>query len=122
VITKTARKFEGTEMKSPRSKKKLKVHGNKMEHIFNKQLKLVRTESTKVRDSQACLQIETRDSEVQVGQLRGASGVGTGLSVTRHDKAKNVRSCFLPTDEVFFTVSPFHRSSYWAICAALFTS
>jgi hypothetical protein len=62
-----------------------------------------------------------RDSEVQVDHLRGASEVGTGLSVTRHDKAKNVHSCFLPADGVLFTGSPFHRLSYWAIGAVAFS-
>ena len=57
-----------------------------------------------------------RNSEVQVDRLRGASEVGTGLSVTRHDKAKNVHSCFPPADVSFvywFTFSPFVVLGDW---------
>jgi hypothetical protein len=71
VVSKTARKFVGIEMKSPRSKKiKIKSTRKQIEHklytINNKKM------NTKVRDTQVCLQIKTRDSEVQVDQLRGA--------------------------------------------------
>jgi hypothetical protein len=64
-----------------------------------------------------------RDIDVQVDHLRGTREVGTGgLSITRHDKAKNVHSCFLPADEVFFTGSPFHRLSCWVNGAVPFPS
>jgi hypothetical protein len=52
-----------------------------------------------------------RDGEVQVDHLRGASEVGTGFSVTSHDKARNVHFCFLPADRVLFTGSLFYRLS-----------
>jgi hypothetical protein len=61
-----------------------------------------------------------RDSEVQVDYLRGASEVGTGLSVTRHDKAKKGHSCLLPADGVLFTGSLFDRLPHWAMGAVHF--